>query len=1155
MGAALRPTLYLKGGVGPVKDARIQATLIPYFNVSVLQQGEQDFSPEHLLHSKQLVVYPFRAIGLRPGTTWGVQIHAHGQVKTTSAQVSSGTIEFNDHIQSFHFGKVQQNAVLSEPILVQLLRDGKYPVGAPIKLFCETVLNGECHPSPADASFQVDGKPVIVQLTMAWQDEPTQFLLRKVRSFGLVFPQLNLTTNAGRDTYRRIPSKVLFRFLRNGRVYDAPMQLAQVNDGHVGPVVVRLSTRYVYELGPEYADSWHQNMGSFSNQAAVIEAAQPRAQLLFAYPGQDSAQVVAEGRMPPIPWDADVRGMYGGAFTGVIPMPLELRDVSSDEVFAKGVAALQISRPSEGAYWLRPSKASNFSQGSSQDLHWTLPVQEGTPIDFVFRALKVTDEDKYERTHMVHKLQHKVCHKNAALGRRYGNYGVPCVFSEVLKVQDGLVGQRIAFQVEWNISGITRKCVSAPVTFVGYTSRLYETLPEDLPTTFDDDQDEHEHHVVSHDRPPPGHDVDVQMSSVNIGEEEEEDEDQYAYSGEQMSQDRRLQIESDDKKIDYNAKMAEMSAGQSCDRQPLQYSIGVGLYFQGSLHNLNLPGTLGAVVMPNWNSKLMPLWSYQLGKKLSHALPKALCDGGACDGTLPGCSPHKVAPTVIPKVEFQLSRGFNWDRHATALTRATIAYGMALAPGLVEIAAMSLHQILQTTSTTTLTRTGAEMFWYNDEGDVCTWVPPEECAEAFTFEDQVIWGCTKSGSLSSSGWCSTSRIYTGHWKRCHQQCKEHWKGLDIKPPEKKQKSNAGCFWVRSPLCVPNFVFKGLSYYGCVNNPHDEKKAWCSVDVNFANKWHECTWKCPDIDFPAPSVATTTQAWHDKHPELSPKAAAESWRKKSTHPPTTTAEIRKPPKEENGYLRWKMDSWCGEKAPFNVFSSDAQTGHDPALKNLKACQQACTSDPSCMYVLYRSQEGNKHCATWKACGDVTPYIGGAGKVFIWKKKTPVQEAAPPADELNEATDTPRLLAEDDEHETVEESDSFMVQFHPDALHYMVDESLLQALINRDAFSGLSDGREHELGEAKIIGFKIHHPEPGMKVEELGGTVGTSSQQQNTLHSSNILWMGAFAGIFLAAATAVSLTMRNFVLRRDYAKVNSESSSMVDAEAFTVDDTFA
>jgi len=57
-------------------------------------------------------------------------------------------------------------------------------------------------------------------------------------------------------------------------------------------------------------------------------------------------------------------------------------------------------------------------------------------------------------------------------------------------------------------------------------------------------------------------------------------------------------------------------------------------------------------------------------------------------------------------------------------------------------------------------------------------------------------------------------------------------------------------------------------------------------------------------------------------------------------------------------------------------------------------------------------------------------------------------------------------------SVEEVDRFMIEIDPKALSYNVDETLVQELLRRQGFRGLEDGREHELGEAKITHFRMH-----------------------------------------------------------------------------------
>ena len=48
---------------------------------------------------------------------------------------------------------------------------------------------------------------------------------------------------------------------------------------------------------------------------------------------------------------------------------------------------------------------------------------------------------------------------------------------------------------------------------------------------------------------------------------------------------------------------------------------------------------------------------------------------------------------------------------------------------------------------------------------------------------------------------------------------------------------------------------------------------------------------------------------------------------------------------------------------------------------------------------------------------------------------------------------------------------VVHFNPDGVVYKIDEDLIVSLIKRGAFNGLKDGREHDLGEARISVYQL------------------------------------------------------------------------------------
>lgn len=76
--------------------------------------------------------------------------------------------------------------------------------------------------------------------------------------------------------------------------------------------------------------------------------------------------------------------------------------------------------------------------------------------------------------------------------------------------------------------------------------------------------------------------------------------------------------------------------------------------------------------------------------------------------------------------------------------------------------------------------------------------------------------------------------------------------------------------------------------------------------------------------------------------------------------------------------------------------------------------------------------------------------------------------------------------------VEEVDRFIIEIDPKALSYKIDETLMQELLRRQGFRGLEDGREHELGKAKITHFRIHRGEPLKHVERDDAMIPVGSE---------------------------------------------------------------
>jgi hypothetical protein len=265
-------------------------------------------------------------------------------------------------------------------------------------------------------------------------------------------------------------------------------------------------------------------------------------------------------------------------------------------------------------------------------------------------------------------------------------------------------------------------------------------------------------------------------------------------------------------------------------------------------------------------------------------------------------------------------------------------------------------------------------------------------------------------------------------------------------------------------------------------------------------------------------------------------------------------------ERHGYMAFKSGVWCGPGGSFNAFATAPQTAHDPSLKSLDACLEVCSADHACHFVLYRDQPGQEHCATWPTCPNPTPYIGGDGHVFVWQKHIKANAYSsnqlydqPAESQSGHGSPSPapdlvaraqrRLSVSSDsspmqEPQMATESDRFTVSFDSSALTYNVDEALIQKLIDRNAFWGLRDGREHERGEARIIGFKIHRPVFQNTLQEKAAITGSfSAQHPAVVHQLPVL-MAAVAGVFLIALVAVRFAKSSLVRRQEYAKLDSD-----------------
>eukprot|EP00929_Paragymnodinium_shiwhaense_P115839 TRINITY_DN8499_c0_g4_i1.p1 TRINITY_DN8499_c0_g4~~TRINITY_DN8499_c0_g4_i1.p1 ORF type:complete len:3773 (+),score=615.61 TRINITY_DN8499_c0_g4_i1:363-11321(+) len=125
--------------------------------------------------------------------------------------------------------------------------------------------------------------------------------------------------------------------------------------------------------------------------------------------------------------------------------------------------------------------------------------------------------------------------------------------------------------------------------------------------------------------------------------------------------------------------------------------------------------------------------------------------------------------------------------------------------------------------------------WKYCEVDDCEklcYMPRGECVQPFSYRNDVITGCIKEAE-DEAPWCSHSRQLS---------------------PLTKQDKISSCpqvpcdevCWQRSFSCLPNFVYKGKRYYGCVTDPAvlgEAGRPWCSTTQFYEDGSDEFSY-CP-----------------------------------------------------------------------------------------------------------------------------------------------------------------------------------------------------------------------------------------------------------------------------------------------------------------------
>eukprot|EP00746_Dinoflagellata_sp_MGD_P122897 gnl/MRDRNA2_/MRDRNA2_57658_c0_seq1.p1 gnl/MRDRNA2_/MRDRNA2_57658_c0~~gnl/MRDRNA2_/MRDRNA2_57658_c0_seq1.p1 ORF type:complete len:1435 (-),score=257.56 gnl/MRDRNA2_/MRDRNA2_57658_c0_seq1:183-3860(-) len=141
--------------------------------------------------------------------------------------------------------------------------------------------------------------------------------------------------------------------------------------------------------------------------------------------------------------------------------------------------------------------------------------------------------------------------------------------------------------------------------------------------------------------------------------------------------------------IDWNQKMKAFNP--NCDKHPLKYGFGAGVFVKGVVRNIKLPKEvpiLGGVASgANFDTGYKAVSNVKVGHKVSGVLNGNFCDAGACEGVLPGCPPPKVDAEKVPHVSFVFNRAMHWHKGTYLALREFIAYMLATLPEAVTLIA------------------------------------------------------------------------------------------------------------------------------------------------------------------------------------------------------------------------------------------------------------------------------------------------------------------------------------------------------------------------------------------------------------------------------------------------------------------------------------
>jgi len=839
LGALLTPSLWLRGGIGPARDATVQVMLKPYVNASIMQQGESTYGVQDQIIQKHLIIYPFRAINLPVGQEWSIGIQANRVSKMTSTALSlsgyntgtpgrvkqvlgdkgarSGVVEYRDYVGHFSFGLIDQRRLLKEPIYVVLFLNGYQQVGATAAVYCQSIVNGECEPGPLKAYFTINGQTVTVQMTAAWDYDPHTYLLKKVRALSVVFPQFALHSKASADFKAKNPDHILVRFKRNGRVYDAPANWHSQNMD-----LIMINTRFEQNLGVQWIMAWDVKYGQDAGQEQLTELVEPQVELIYVKGGQQ--EIISKSFLPEVDWSTVLRGdtvppnVMGaqGHYLGNVRVDLMMDrytdmlgkginnmksfftgDADSGNAYITGVMGLNAQFPIDSSRWIYPSMHVDLAPDTEHMLYWSIEGGViGQRYNFNFSAYKLNpNTGDFEPTALRMDLANLECLDNSLNGE-FPDYGNKCHFQQNLKVLPGLVGLQITFKLRWinEALHITEEMMSPVVSFVAKENHPTPMPLGPPPTRRLEDLEVEKGDGVTVVRPPANKDgVDLQMESVPLSEAtrfpghdfarhisvddiSDDDADQAAHEERRLAE----QFGISHSNIDFNKKLAELHP--ICVKKDLAYKVSYGLAFRAIVHTghfvENGPGGVPAGLLANIFRFIANFDTGDINilqKGTGNVLDKVLPKEMCRGGVCQGILPGCPGKIVRTMTIPRVEFELNRNFHWTPVSDKNARTAVAYATALFPEALRVGSLIVQSIIQTTTTT--------------------KNIADLIYEQGSVVW---KNGHV--------------------------------------------CRWIQRGVCQEKWNYKGRWVVGCTMEDHN-LLGWCSTDQYFNGNWRNCYLNC------------------------------------------------------------------------------------------------------------------------------------------------------------------------------------------------------------------------------------------------------------------------------------------------------------------------